>query len=163
LGQTPVAEPLAPRRTRSRRAPLILLAAAGALFASVLGYLLEDQIAAYAHYEQTKGAVAATHHREARVGRDLAVLRRELTTVTKKIESDTATLGQDQAKLKAAQAALAGVQADVSQQSTVIGALQSCLAGVQQALNALAINDQAGAIADLTSVGSSCTAGTGAG
>jgi hypothetical protein len=156
----PVTVPTTPPRPPSRRGARTLLVGAVAC-ASVFGWLLEDQIVEYSHAERVGTALAAAHDREARAARHLKALRGDVTRLTADVRSDTTTLGHDRAKLQAAQAALAGVQASAGQQAKVIGALQACLGGVQEALNALAVNDQAGAIADLTSVEASCRAGAG--
>ena len=50
-----------------------------------------------------------------------------------------------------------GTRSDVSQQTTVISDLQTCLGGVQEALNALAVADQNLAIDILNSVAPDCS------
>ena len=90
--------------------------------------------------------------------RDLTQLRHDITLLTAQVAANSATWNQDQGELRAASTALAITQTDVSQQSSRITALHTCLGGVQQALNALAINDQPSAVAALHSVSSSCTA-----
>jgi chromosome segregation ATPase len=149
---------LPPRRRRTRWLRLGLTLMAGALFASTLGYLIDDQVAEHEHLDQVRVALTLTRHRSAEVTRDLTQLRHDITLLTAQVAANSATWNQDQGELKAASTALAITQADVSQQSSRITALHTCLGGVQQALNALAVNDQPSAIAALHSVSSSCAA-----
>jgi hypothetical protein len=55
------------------------------------------------------------------------------------------------------QAALANAQSDVSHQTSTIADLHTCLRGVEQALNALAVSDQNRAVGALDAVATSCT------
>jgi len=151
-----------PRRQRlTWRARLILIIVAGALFASTLGYLIDDQVAEREHFDQTRTSLGITRHRTADVAHDLAVLRHDVGVLMGQVESATAAWTQDTTEAKAAQSALAVVRDDVSQQSSRIESLHTCLGGVQQALNALAIDNQATAISELNSVASSCSAASG--
>jgi small-conductance mechanosensitive channel len=134
---------------------------AAALFASALGYLIDDQISEHERFDRAHASLLITRHRTATVVRNLALLRHEVAVLMTQVASGTTTLSQDAAQLKSAQTALAVLQADVSQQSTRIRALHTCLGGVQQALNALAINNQATAVSELNSVSSSCAAASG--
>lgn len=149
---------LPPSRRPTKWLRLGLLLMAGALFASILGYLIDDQVAEHEHLDQVRVALSLTRHRSAEVTRDLTQLRHDITLLTAQVAANAATWNQDQGELRAASTALTITQADVSQQSSRITALHACLGGVQQALNALAINDQPSAVAALHSVSSSCTA-----
>jgi hypothetical protein len=151
-----------PRQRRlTWRTRLILSLVAAALFASTLGYLIDDQISEHERFDRAHASLVITRHRTATLVRNLAVLRHEVSVLMTQIASGTTTWSQDTAQLKSAQSALAVVRADVAQQSTRIGALHTCLGGVQQALNALAINNQATAVSELNSVASSCAAASG--
>ena len=70
------------------------------------------------------------------------------------VGNDTTALNQDAAQLLGAQTSLSAAQAHVTQQATLIGSLKACLGGVEQALNALAVDNQQQAIAALNSVSS---------
>ena len=133
----------------------------GALFASVVGYLLADQIAEHQSFDAARSSLGVTRERTATVKVDLAVLRHDLAVLTSQVNSDSTTWNQDEAQLKAASTALAITQGTVSQQSSLIGPLHTCLGGVQQALNALAIDNQSGAIGALNAVSASCAAAGG--
>jgi hypothetical protein len=149
------------RRRTSWRTRLILVIVAGALFASTLGYLIDDQVSEQEHFDRARTSLVITRHRTANVAHDLAMLRHDVAVLMVQVGSATTTWGQDTTQLKAAQFALAVVQDDVSQQGSRIGALHTCLGGVQQALNALAVSNQATAISALNSVASSCAAASG--
>ncbi len=131
------------------------------LFASTLGYLIDNQVSEQGRFDRAQRSLITTRHRTAQVSGDLAHLRQEVSVLLAQVASGTTTWNQDTAQLKAAQSALAVVREDVSQQSSRIGALHTCLGGVQQALNALAVNNQATAVSALNSVASSCTAASG--
>jgi hypothetical protein len=129
---------------------------AGVLLASILGYLIDDQFVEHEHFDRASVALDITRHRTSELSRSLAELRHDVAVLTAQVGSDSASWNQDGAQLKAAAAALAITQADVSQQSSRIGPLHTCLGGVQRSLNALAINNQMSAVAELDSVESSC-------
>ncbi len=74
------------------------------------------------------------------------------------VGNDTTALDQDASQLLGAQTSLAAAQAHVTQQASLIGSLQACLGGVEQALNALSVGRQSRAITTLNSVSSKCTA-----
>jgi hypothetical protein len=161
--RSPIGAEVPPRRHRlGWRKRLILSLVGAAMFASTLGYLIDDQISVHERFDRAHTSLMITHHRTATVVRNLAVLRHDVAVLTAQVASGTTTWSLDTAQLKSAQAALAVVRAEVSQQSTRIGALHTCLGGVQQALNALAINNQATAVSELSSVASSCAAASGA-
>ena len=91
----------------------------------------------------------------------LAKLRHDVDVLATQVGSDITAYGQDAAQLKAAQSELAATQADVSQQTSRIAALHTCLGGVEKALNALAVGSQANAITELSSVTTSCSTASG--
>jgi hypothetical protein len=150
--------------TKRRPVPwmaVVVAAFALALVASVLGYLVHDQLGEHQRYARLQSALGITRHRSGREADDLAELRHDVAVLATDLGTDSASWQQDQAQLKAAAAALAVSQADVSQQGSRITALHECLGGVQEALNALAVDNQPGAVAALNSVGSSCAAASG--
>jgi hypothetical protein len=149
------------KRRPVRWMPLMVALFAFSLVALVLGFLIHDQIGEHQRYARLDAAFGITRHRSDHEADDLAELSHDVTRLDANLKTDSATWQQDEAQLKAAAAALAVSQADVSQQRSRITALHACLGGVQQALNALAVNNQSGAFADLNSVGSSCAAASG--
>jgi hypothetical protein len=149
------------RRHLTWRTRPIIAAVAAVLFASTLGYLIDNQVSEQGRFDRAQRSLITTRHRTAQVSGDLALLRQEVSVLLAQVASGTTTWNQDTAQLKAAQSALAVVREDVSQQSSLIGALHTCLGGVQQALNALAVNNQATAVSALNSVASSCAAASG--
>jgi hypothetical protein len=154
----------APRRRpsqRVRRRRLFVLVLASALFASAVGSVIADQVSEDEHFDRLHASLLISRHRAAEVAHDLAQLRHDVAVLMANVKSSTTTWNQNTAQLKAAQFALAVARSDVSQQGTRIAALNTCLGGVQQALNALAINNQATAISELNSVGPSCSTASG--
>ena len=85
-------------------------------------------------------------------------MRRDLSILEKQVGSDSTALSQETSQLLGAQTSLTAATAHVTQQALLISSLRTCLAGVEQALNALAVGKQSGAIAALNSVAADCSA-----
>lgn len=147
-----------PRRRPSRRARWVVGLAAGALFTSALSYLVADQVQAHDRYGRAQTALGVTRQRTHTVSAQLAEVRRDLSVLETQVGSDNTALNQDALLLLGAQTSLAAAKSHVTQQASLINSLQTCLVGVEQALNALAVGSQANAIAALNSVSTSCTA-----
>jgi hypothetical protein len=141
----------------SRRAKWVLGLVAGALFAAALGSLVADQVHARDQYGRTHTALGLTQQRTRTVSSQLQDLSRDLSVLKTQVGSDTTALTQDSSQLLGAQTSLSAAQAHVTQQASLITSLQSCLVGVEQALNELAIGNRASAIAALNAVSASCT------
>ncbi len=88
----------------------------------------------------------------------LSTARHRLATVQSQSNTAGATLSAAAARLATLQSQLARAQADVSTQGVSISNLDTCLAGVEKALNQIALSDQTGAVATLQSVASNCRA-----
>jgi hypothetical protein len=149
-------EPARPPRL-SRRAKWVLGLGAGALFVVALGSLLADQVHARDQYGRTHTALDVTQQRTRTVSAQLQELSSGLSVLKTQVGSDTTALSQDSSQLLGAQTSLSAAEAHVTQQASLITSLQSCLVGVEQALNELAIDNRAGAIAALNAVSASCT------
>jgi septal ring factor EnvC (AmiA/AmiB activator) len=156
--------PPRPRRVRRMR-PMKLVAGITALvvFGVTLGWLVNDEVRANDRYDQTRDSLTVTRHEIETASQELASVRRQLTLVIAQVGSDSTALAQDQSQLQAAQATLTTALANVSQQTSQIASLHTCLGGVEQALNALAVNNQASALLALSSVATSCTRATSGG
>jgi len=146
------------RRQMSRRTRWILWLAAGALFAAALGYVIPDQVQARDHYGQAHTAFVVTRLQTHTVTTQLDEVRRDLNILETQVGSDSTALSQDSSQLLGAQTALAAAQAHVTQQKSLITSLQTCLVGVERALNELSVGKQASAIAALNFVSAGCTA-----
>lgn len=146
------------RRRPSHRMRWVLGITAGALFAAALGVLITDQVQAHDQYGRAQTALGVTGRRTHTVSEQLAAVRRGLSVLETQVGSDNTALNQDASQLLGAKTSLAAAQSHVSQQASLISSLQTCLVGVEQALNALAVGKQANAIAALNSVSTSCTA-----
>ena len=127
-----------------------------AVFAAGLGYVTGNEVQANTQFDQTHHSLDTTRHHIAIVLGDLAVVRHGLRIIDGQITAGSVALAQDTSELKAVQTALVNAQANVSHQTVTIGNLQTCLGGVEQALNALAVADQNQAISALNSVTTSC-------
>jgi len=130
---------------------------AGALLAAALGYLIDDQVQAHDRFDRARTSLGVTRHQTGTVSAQLATLRRDLGLLTAQVGSDTTALNQEGSQLQGALGALAAAQAHVSQQSSQIASLTTCLGGVERALNALSVAKKGRAIAALESVSASCS------
>ncbi len=88
----------------------------------------------------------------------LAAVRAELGATTGHSNSAASTLAQETAQLTAVRTKLAGTEADVFDQAIGITDLTTCLSGVQQALNQIAVGNESGGAATLDGVAASCRA-----
>jgi small-conductance mechanosensitive channel len=127
-----------------------------ALLAAALGYVTGNERQANTEFDQTHYTLNVTTHRIDTALADLLTVRHELDVVNGQVSADSTALTQDTAQLQGVQKALSGAQAAVVHQTATIGDLQACLGGVEQALNALAVRDQAHAIDALDAVSTSC-------
>jgi hypothetical protein len=93
----------------------------------------------------------------------LTATRGALEITDRQVAADSSALARDVEELNAVRNALADAQAHVFQQTRSIDSLHLCLGGVEKALNALSVNDQADAIAALEAVSSSCDEAAGPG
>jgi septal ring factor EnvC (AmiA/AmiB activator) len=134
---------------------------ASALVLVVVGFLVADQVQAQRQYEQARSSLGVTQQRTQTVSAQLREVQRDLRVLKTQVGSDTTALSQDASQLLGAQTSLSAAEAHVSQQASLITSLQTCLVGVEQALNGLAVGKQGKAIAALNSVSTSCTAAEG--
>ena len=152
IGNTDPPPPVSRDRTGRR---LVAALSAGLL---VLAALVVVGAVAHGDLEHTAGTLAVERAQLAQSNAQLSAARHRLAAVQS--QSDTAghALSAASARLATAQSQLARAQADVSTQGVSISNLDTCLAGVEKALNQLALADQAGAVASLQSVASNCRA-----
>lgn len=149
---------LPPRPRLSRRMRRIVGFGAGALCAAALGYLIVDQAQARTQYGRAHTSLGLTQQWSRTVSTELREASRDLRVLKTQLGSDTTALSQDSSQLLGAQTSLSAAQAHVTQQASLITSLQSCMVGVEQALNELAVGNQTSAIAALNGVSTSCTA-----
>jgi hypothetical protein len=154
--RSPALESLPPPPPAQRRRRWVAVVAGVALVAGCLGYLLTDAAQANDRYDRALRTLGTTRATTAVVAVDLAKARFDLRLVTQQVGNDTTALNQDTSQLQGAESALSAAQAHVSQQASLLTALHTCLGGVEQALNALAVGSQGKAAASLYSVSASC-------
>jgi hypothetical protein len=132
---------------------LVLLAVAVAL-----GLLVTDQIDQRQQFDRTQTSLHLTRRHVTNVSAQLSSVQRQLAVLSAQVGNDTTAAAQDASQLKGAQSALTAALAHVTQQTSLIGSLQTCLAGVERALNALAVGKIGRAASALNAVSSSCSA-----
>ena len=148
----------APRRPARRlsRITVVTIVTVGILFAAALGYVVTGAVQANDRYDRTHAALGTTERQTRSVSRERGQLHAALALLSAHVASDSAAATQDTNQLKAAQTALADLEAHVTEQTALIGSLQTCLGGVERALNALSVGRPNHAIAALEAVTSSC-------
>jgi hypothetical protein len=154
----PVVAPAPPQPPAQRRKRWVALVAGIAVAAACLGYLLTDASQANERYDRALHALGTTRATTGVVALDLAKARFDLRLVTQQAGNDATALNQDTSQLEGAQSALSAAEAHVAQQASLLTALHTCLGGVEQALNALAVGSQGKAAASLSAVSASCSA-----
>jgi hypothetical protein len=132
--------------------------ACAVLLGAAVGYLLTNATQANDRYNTALRSLGVTHATSGVVSGELAKARTDLRLVTQQVGSDTTALSQDTSQLQGAQSALSAAQAHMAQQTSLLNSLHTCLGGVEQALNALAVGSQANAEGALHSVAASCSA-----
>ncbi len=147
----------APRRP-ARRARRIIGVTAVVVCIAALGYAVSDAVEANDTYDRAHSALAATDRQTKSVSGELAQLRATLALLSARVANDSAAATQDANQLKAAQAELTALQEHVTQQTALMDSLQTCLGGVERALNALSVGRPDQVIAALQAVKSSCSA-----
>jgi hypothetical protein len=110
-----------------------------AVVGAAVGSLLLDAAHANHGYDHARHVLAVTRTDTGVVSRDLTAARVDLHLVTQQVGSDTTALSQDTSQLEGARSALSAAQAHVFDQAALLNSLHECLAGVEQALNAIAV------------------------
>jgi hypothetical protein len=147
----------APRRP-ARRVGRIMGVAVVVLCIAALGYVVSDAIQANSTYDRTHSALTTTQRQKNSVSGELAQLRATLALLSARVANDSAAATQDANQVKAAQAELTALLEHVTQQTALIDSLQTCLGGVERALNALSVGRPDQVIVALQAVKSSCGA-----
>ena len=139
-------------RTRSRW-PLRVAWAVGVValvVALVVAFDSHDQL------NQNRSSLTATRAELVHTRAQVTGARRVLGTVTTQSAAAARTLASVSAQLAADQAQLARAQADLFTNGVSISQLDTCLAGVEQALNQIALGNESGAESTLDGVASNC-------
>jgi len=150
----PVGSPVPPRsvrRWRRWRLPL-LYALALALLVTVLFVAVDTR--ARIHRTDTDLTSVRAQLRQT-IGRAHRA-QAGLVTVTAQSSAAASTLATETSELAAAEAQLESAEANVFTNGVSINSLDACLAGVEQALNQISLNDQSGAATTLDGVAAAC-------
>ena len=151
--ESPVADLSTPiGRRRSPR----WLAVAYAVVSLLLVTAVTVGIVSHATLRRTNNSLAEVRAELHQTLERLAATRTTLATVTGESNAAGLTLTAETRQLSSAQAALAHTQATIFAQGVNISELNLCLAGVEKALNAIAVGDQTLAVNSLQNVASNC-------
>lgn len=150
-----------PRSGRWRRLGAIVLAAGSA---AAVAFLITSGIQARQQTRRSDTTLATVRAEERVTLHQLSVTDARLAAVRGESDAARRTLGVLTAELSGERAQLARQQSNLYVQGVSISALDTCLGGVEAALNEVGLNDQAGAVTSLNGVSASCrTAGASVG
>jgi hypothetical protein len=124
----------------------------------LLAALAVAGVVAHRDLEHTAHSVAVERALLAQSQSKLSAARGRLAAVQSQSDTAGQALSAASTRLATAQSQLARAQANVSTQGVSISNLDTCLAGVEKALNQIALGDQSEAAATLQSVASNCQA-----
>jgi septal ring factor EnvC (AmiA/AmiB activator) len=124
----------------------------------VLAALVVVGAVAHGDLEHTAGTLAVEQTELAQSQAQLSAARNRLAAMESQSDTAGRALSAASARLATAQSQLARAQANVSAQGVSISNLDTCLAGVEKALNQIALADPSGAATTLQSVASNCRA-----
>ena len=116
-----------------------------------------NEVQANTRFDRAHRTLDGVRSRTVAVDRDLVTARADLTTLDGQVTQDSAVLATDTSRLDTALVALTESREDDANQSTAITNLQTCLGGVEKALNALSVGDQPSAVAALEAVATPCS------
>jgi len=145
--------PAGPKRSGRK---WLLGAGAFVMFGLGVGFVARNEVQTNTKFDRTHDSLSLTRHQDETVLADLASVRQQLRVVDGQVRQSTTSLTSDTAQLHDVQGDLTDAQANVATQGSDITDLQSCLGGVEQALNALSVGDQASALAALNAVSTTC-------
>jgi len=148
----PVTEPEIPTVARHNRRSVIFLAVAVVLAAALIGWGLHTRAQDAAATRRLQVARAGVH----RTVGDLLVAEVDLSTTKAQRTKVTGTLATETSLLRTTESQLAGERTTLSAQGIDITDLTSCLSGVQEALNAIALDDVPDAVTSLEGVATQC-------
>jgi hypothetical protein len=169
--------PAPPQRSAPRRRRLFALVAGLAALALLAAGVLSDDLHVRSELRQARSFLETTRSHLATTLRRLASVETNLTTITGKrdtlqvalsitaweLSGAAANLASTQANLASTQTNLANANTNLTLDGTNIATLNTCLAGVAQALNQISVGNQNGAVASMSAVASSCQAAQGQG
>jgi hypothetical protein len=127
-----------------------------AVFVTGLGLLVGNATMANADFEAAHSALNLTRQHTKDVLAQLALARRDLHIVAGEVAQATTARARDTAQLREIETALSNAQVTITTKGSAIDDLHSCLAGVEQSLNALAVGDQNSALGALNAASASC-------
>ena len=147
-----------PKWRPSIRREWVVGALACMVFATTICLVVVNETQINTDFAKTRYSLSLIQHHTDSISADLATIRHDLSVVKGQVGTDSVARVTDTSQLQKVQKVLASAQANVSHQTSLIGDLRSCLDGVEQASNALAVSDQSGAVNALNAGAQSCAA-----
>lgn len=146
----------APTRGRRRHLRLVAALAVMSLGLATVSWVANDLVGASHELNQARQATARQRHELALARYIVVLLEQRLATTVRQGRSMQSALDAASQELTQTQAELSGTTGTISQQDIDIGTLDTCLNGVNQALGQTGDGNQAGAVAAIQAVSSSC-------
>jgi hypothetical protein len=140
----------------TRRYRWVFVALAAAVLVAALAMLADNEVRSNTRFDSVHRSLTLARHQREFVLAVLQFTRHELQTDLTLTTQSNASLADDAEQLRSVQATLQNDQAGVTRQGSSITALQSCLGGVQEALNALSVGDPKSALVAVTAVSAPC-------
>ena len=138
------------RRTRRRLA--VTYAVGGVMLVAAV----VAAFAVHARLGRTDGSLASTGAELHRTIAQVAVARKDLAAVSNQSTVAASVLSTESAQLAADQQQLAAAEATIHAKGVSISDLDTCLSGVEKALNQISLGDRGGAATTLGGVSASC-------
>jgi len=165
-GAAPDAPGPRPRETppRRRRRRLVLVVVPAVLVGSaVLAAAVRSDLQVRSELRQARSSLSTTRTRLTSTLENLSAVKTSLTATTTQGETLRVALDITAWELAGARANLTTTQSSLSNADTGIVTLNTCLGGVEKALNQISVGDQSGAVGSISAVAGSCQAAQGQG
>jgi hypothetical protein len=134
----------------------VLAALAVTVFVAGMATLADNEVGTNTRFDSVHRSLTLSRHQRAYVLAVLQATREQLDTDVTETTQSSAALTDDTEQLHSVQSTLQNDRAGVTRQGSSIVALQSCLGGVQEALNALSVGDPKSAVDSLVAVSAAC-------
>jgi len=165
VGERPATGSLEPPRSGEpleKTAPVTLgktaTVALALVILGVLCVLVATDLRGRAEVRRTTHTLASTHNSQARAAARLAATQAQMRATVIEVQSLEAGIAQAQTSLATTNAAISSTEQGLVLAGFDISALHTCLGGVTQALDQIAVGQTQGALASLGSVSTSCDA-----
>ncbi len=139
------------------RKKLAAVATALAVLSAAVALSVTD-LRGRAEVRRTSHALLSTQQRQSQVRAHLVATQAQVSTTASELRALEASIAQDQTSLASSNTKISSIETGLVLGGFDISALNTCLGGVTQALDQVAVGQTKGALASLGSVSTSCNA-----